>query len=131
VSVDPSDGEELFWDLAGPLLAIAHVQRSTMMGQPCLRHDGRFFASLDRRTGALLVKLPRTRVIELVADGVGEPFAPAGRVFREWVAVPRPDRNRWTALLAEAHASATGPAPPAQASDADGPSPRRAARRVR
>jgi hypothetical protein len=42
--------------------------------------------------------------IAMLADG--EPFAPAGRVFREWVAVPRPDRRRWRAMLAEAKAFA-------------------------
>jgi hypothetical protein len=100
--------EELFWDLAGPLLADPAVQRSTMMGLPCLRFDGRFFASLDRRSGALLVKLPARRVAELIAAGPGEPFAPAGRPFREWLAVPTPDRRRWQALLGEAGALAAG-----------------------
>ena len=28
---------------------------------------------------------------ELIADGTGEPFAPSGRVFREWVTIPEPD----------------------------------------
>ncbi len=55
-------GEELFWDLVEPMYADPAVQRSTMMGLPCVRLDGRFFASLDRRTGALLVKLPAERV---------------------------------------------------------------------
>jgi hypothetical protein len=50
--------EELFWDLVEPMYADPAVQRSTMMGLPCVRLAGRFFASLDRRTGALLVKLP-------------------------------------------------------------------------
>jgi uncharacterized protein (TIGR02453 family) len=80
-----------------------------MMGLPCVRLDRRFFASLDRRTGALLVKLPPERVQQIVADGHGEPFAPAGRVFREWVEVPDPDRRRWRELLREAqtHAAQT------------------------
>ena len=104
------NGEELFWDLVEPFFADPAVQRSTMMGLPCVRLDGRFFASLDRRSGALLVKLPPERVQRVIGDGHGEPFAPAGRVFREWVALPRPDRRRWRALLAEAqtHARDTG-----------------------
>jgi uncharacterized protein (TIGR02453 family) len=103
-------GEELFWELVEPMYADPAVRRSTMMGLPCVRLDGRFFASLDRHTGALLVKLPAERVAGLVAAGEGEPFAPAGRVFREWVAVPRPDRRRWRGLLGEArdHAAGTG-----------------------
>ena len=102
------DGERLFWDLVEPLYDDAAVSRSTMMGLPCVRYDGRFFASLDRRTGALLVKLSRQRVAELVGGGEGEPFAPAGRTFREWVAIPRPDPGRWRELLAEAKAYAAG-----------------------
>ena len=122
----PADGEKLFWHLVEPMLADAAVRRSTMMGLPCVRLDGRFFASLDRRTGALLVRLPRDRVAALVSDGTGEPFAPAGRVFREWIAVPRPDRRRWRALLAEARAYANGPAAPDRGTASGGP-----ARRVR
>ena len=111
----PVSGEELFWELVEPMYADPAVRRSTMMGLPCVRLDGRFFASLDRRSGALLVKLPAERVAKLVAAGRGEPFAPAGRVFREWVAVSRPDRRRWRSLLAEArdHATGTGAAEPA------------------
>jgi hypothetical protein len=30
------------------------------------------------------------------------PFAPAGKVFREWAAIPKPDRRRWKKLLVEA-----------------------------
>ena len=107
----PMTGEELFWDLVEPMYADPAVQRSTMMGLPCVRLDGRFFASLERRTHALLVKLPTARVGELIADGVGEPFAPAGRVFREWVAIAKPDRERWQRLLTEArdHAGQPGP----------------------
>ena len=108
-------GEELFWDLVEPMYADPAVQRSTMMGLPCVRLDGRFFASLDRRSGALLVKLPRQRVGHLIAAGHGEAFAPAGRVFREWVAIPQPDRRRWRSLLAEARdnaAAAAGSTPP-------------------
>ena len=60
-------GEARFWDLAEPLLGQPGVTRSTMMGLPCLRWNGAFFASCDRRTGDLLVKLAETRVDELVA----------------------------------------------------------------
>ncbi|GID27867.1 DUF2461 family protein [Paractinoplanes brasiliensis] len=105
----PIDGEQLFWELVEPLYADPAVQRSTMMGLPCVRLNGRFFASLDRRTAALLVKLPADRVAQLITAGDGEAFAPAGRVFREWVAMPQPDRDRWRGLLAEARDHAAGP----------------------
>lgn len=42
------DAEELFWQLAEPLLTRPSVTRSTMMG---LRLHGAFFASYDRRGG--------------------------------------------------------------------------------
>jgi hypothetical protein len=50
-----------------------------MMGLPCLRLDGAFFASCDRRSGDLLVKLPETCVGELIEAGTAHAFAPAGR----------------------------------------------------
>jgi hypothetical protein len=42
----------------------------------------------------------------LVANGEGAPFAPAGKVFREWVSVTRVDRPLWQQLLSEAAAFA-------------------------
>jgi hypothetical protein len=99
-----SESEALFWTHAEPLLRRHGVSRSTMMGMPCLRVDGRFFASFDRRTGDLLVKLPAATVDELVADGRAGPFAPAGRRFREWAAVPVADSRSWPAMLEKAFA---------------------------
>jgi hypothetical protein len=63
--------EQLFWELVEPILADPAASRSTMIGLACVRLDGRFFASLDRRTGSLLVKLPTKRVAQLVAAGIG------------------------------------------------------------
>ncbi len=73
-----------------------------MMGLPCLRLHGAFFASCDRRTGDLLVKLPATRVEELVAAGRAHAFAPAGRRFREWAAIPDERSRSWRRLLDDA-----------------------------
>jgi hypothetical protein len=72
------------------------------MGHPCARLAGRFLATYDDKVGSLVVKLPRERVLRLIASGDGEPFSPAGKAFREWVAVPRVDSALWEALLAEA-----------------------------
>ncbi|MEZ5411089.1 MAG: hypothetical protein R2761_23875 [Acidimicrobiales bacterium] len=96
---DVAGGEGRFWRLAEPLLEAAGVTRSTMMGLPCLRVDGAFFASCDRAGGALLVKLPEEEVDELLASGVAHPFSPAGRRFRQWASVPPGDDEEWAALL--------------------------------
>ena len=98
----PEEHEARFWTLAEPMLTQAGVTRSTMMGLPCLRIDGKFFASFDRITGDLLVKLPEPRVNQLVDAGRGHPFAPAGRRFREWAAISPTRRRSWPALLEEA-----------------------------
>ena len=103
-----TNGEARFWGLAEPLLERAGVTRSTMMGLPCLRIDSAFFASCDHRTGDLLVKLPEQRVNELVDAGRAHPFAPAGRRFREWAAVPPRHSRTWPALLDEALAFVGG-----------------------
>ncbi len=81
------------------------ILRGTMMGLPCIRREGRFFASLERDTGRLILKLPSERVEELVAAGIGSPFAPNGKVFREWVALE--EGSDWDALTGEALAFAT------------------------
>jgi hypothetical protein len=96
-----SDGEDLFGTLAGHFPG-DHVSRSTMMGLPCLRIDGRFFAAFDRRDDALLVKLPASRVDDLLGAGRAHPFAPAGRRFREWAAIGTDLRDDWPELLREA-----------------------------
>lgn len=95
--------DDRFWDLAEPLLLTRpDVSRSTMMGFPCLRINGGFFASLDRKNGNLVVKLPAERVSELVTSGDALPFAPAGRTFREWAAVTPARSEAWAALIEEA-----------------------------
>jgi hypothetical protein len=102
------DVTAFFWETAVPLLAERNVARATMMGFPCLRVDGAFFASCDHRTGDLIVKLPAERVAELIASGEGGPFAPAGRRFKEWAMVADRDRERWNGLLDEARRFVSG-----------------------
>ena len=52
------------------------------MGGRCARVAGEFLALVDFKGSGLVVELPRGRVDELVATGLGQPFARAGRVFR-------------------------------------------------
>ena len=101
--------EILFWQLAAELQAEdARVVEGTIMNGRCLRVGKEFLALVDYKGSGLVVKLPTARVAELVATGAGAPFAPAGRVFKEWLSVPKPDRWRWLALLREGIAFAAG-----------------------
>jgi hypothetical protein len=94
--------EERFWRTAERVLQLPGVTRSTMMGLPCLRVNEAFFASWDRATGALLVKLPAVEVDRLVTSGKADSFAPAARRFREWASIPASRVRAWPQLLERA-----------------------------
>jgi hypothetical protein len=104
----PERPADFFHEVSAVALAQPDVATGTMMGFPCLRVAGAFFASCDHRTGDLIVKLSRDRVAQLIAEGVGKPFAPAGRTFREWVLIDDRDETRWTALIDEARVFVSG-----------------------
>ena len=106
----PGKRDELFWQLAHDLLNESGVTRGTMMGYPCLRSDGAFFACVERGTGHLVAKLPSPRVRKLVASGRAISFAPNGRIFKEWAAFPDLDRKEWAAVLDEARRFVSGEA---------------------
>ena len=102
VMTEEHQSDTLFWSLAERDLAQPEVERSTMMGSPCLRARGKFYALVHRKTKELIVKLAEERVQELIASGVGAEFRPAGKVFREWLAVEQVKRKLWRELLDEA-----------------------------
>lgn len=81
---------------------VGAITRGTMMGFPCLRVDGQFFACMKREGDSLIVKLPAPRVRALVEAGGGLSFAPAGRVFKEWLEVPEDQAKAWPRHLREA-----------------------------
>jgi hypothetical protein len=93
--------DSLFWDIAQPLLATG-AEESTMMGFPCLRINGEFFASVERETGDLIVKLPAERVTQMVDDGEAVEFAPAGRRFKEWARISDREELLWVELMSSA-----------------------------
>jgi hypothetical protein len=99
--------DSLFWDTAEPLLASGRAEEGVIMQSPCLRVHGEFLACPEYRTGDLVVKLPADRVAALVDGGEGLPFAPAKKVFREWVQVPSRDAKLWKQLLEEGLAFVT------------------------
>jgi hypothetical protein len=95
------DARQLYDDLTDDLLYDPAIGRATMMGYPCVRLAGRFLACYDDKQRSLVVKLPRDRVTELIDNRIGAPFAPAGKVFGEWISIPTVDRDLWQRLLAE------------------------------
>ena len=40
--------------------------------------------------------------MELIEQGTGKPFAPAGKVFKEWTSISAFDEDRWLAIIREA-----------------------------
>jgi hypothetical protein len=96
-------GHGAFWDVAEPFLGSGRLIEGTMMGHQCLRvtTNNEFVATVHRETGNLVVKLPKERVAELIEAGIGRPFAPAEKVFTEWVAIPDFDEARWSSLIEE------------------------------
>jgi hypothetical protein len=66
-----------------------------------LRVDNKIFAMVNR--GGLVVKLPKSRVDELVSAGVATRFEPGpGRVMKEW-AVFAGTKPSWASLAREAY----------------------------
>ncbi len=92
----------LFWDLAVELQAgDERIVEGTIMSSRCLRVGKEFLAMNHHKKDGMVVKLPAERVSELIDAGEGESFAPAGKVFKEWLAVTSIDEDRWRELLQE------------------------------
>lgn len=93
-----------FWEVVEPLFDEPGVVAGTLMNFPCLRRGKEFFGMPHHESGDAVMKLPRTRVAELVAQGVGQPFGPGKKVFKEWVLVDKAHKDQWLPLLREARA---------------------------
>lgn len=94
--------ESLFWELIEELqLEDSRVEEGTIMNGRCARVAGEFLGLVDYKGSGMVVKLSKARVAELIDQGVGRPFAPATKVFKEWVSIPQRDRRRWRSLLRE------------------------------
>jgi hypothetical protein len=75
-------------------------------GSNGLKVNGKLFALFTQET--LVVKLPKDRVVSLVASRVGEPFDPGhGRLMKEWLKVTTTQVS-WVDLAREAHAFVKG-----------------------
>ena len=94
--------EKLFWELASELAREDdRIVEGTIMNGRCLRVGKEFLALVDFKGSGLVVKLPKSRVVEIIESGDGQSFAPAGRVFKEWLSVPLPNRRQWRRFLKE------------------------------
>jgi hypothetical protein len=70
-------------------------------GRGSLKYQGKIFAMLVR--GQLVVKLPETRVAELITAGEGAAFdANKGAPMREWLSVDPRSGLDWLSLATEA-----------------------------
>lgn len=99
---EASHDSQVFWTLIDELAAMdPRVSEGTIMGGRCARVSGEFLGLVDFKGSGLVVKLPRERVEQLIQTGVGLPFSPARKVFREWVSVPTVNRDLWRCLLLE------------------------------
>lgn len=103
-----NDGKTRFWELAEDFLTRPGCTRSTMMGFPCLRRDGAFFACVHKDGSAMIVKMSRQQVQAVVEAADGLPFAPAGKVFKEWAAIPLDLHPSWSERLEAAWEFAGG-----------------------
>ncbi|MEU6235266.1 hypothetical protein [Kitasatospora sp. NPDC047058] len=84
-------------------VATPAAQGARRFGADALKVDGRIFAMLS--DGRLVVKLPRTRVDELVASGEGERYdGGKGRPMKEWFALDPGSALPWAQLAGEAYA---------------------------
>jgi hypothetical protein len=100
--------DEAFERLTRRFISEPAVSQGTGFGSsPGLRVRGRIFAMLSG--DALVVKLPKDRVDQLVASGNGIRFDPGhGRVMRGWISVPPNKSDEWESLAAESFAFVEG-----------------------
>jgi TfoX/Sxy family transcriptional regulator of competence genes len=87
--------------LVEQLLADPAVSEGQMMGMPALKHGSKMFGGLFE--GALVVKIGRERVAQLLNSGRARPFDPSGRgrPMKDWAQLPEPAHD-WLALATEA-----------------------------
>jgi hypothetical protein len=100
----PTNPDRLFASIVESELSTPGVTAGTGFGRSeGLRVSGKIFAMLVG--GELVVKLPRDRVEDLTASGVGHQFDPGhGRLMKEWVSVTPNAGRRWRKLVDEARA---------------------------
>jgi TfoX/Sxy family transcriptional regulator of competence genes len=100
----PPVPEILFQQLVGRFSADPSVEPPApggKFGASGLKVDGKLFAMLSK--GELVVKLPRQRVEQLVAEGTARPFDPGhGRLMKQWATIAPEESGSWAELAEEA-----------------------------
>jgi hypothetical protein len=92
---------EMYAGVINALKGEAEIGEGRGFGASAIKVNGRIFAMLNAER--LVIKLPRTRVQELIVNGVGEPFdTGGGRVMKEWVALKPSSEAGWLTLAREA-----------------------------
>ena len=82
-------------------LTVAGVIAGTGFGKAVgLRISGKIFAF--PKDGELILKLPSSRVAELIESGAGRPWGPGTKVMKEWVAARADASEVWAPLVEEA-----------------------------
>lgn len=93
--------EEAFRAIVFGELRLGDVETGRMFGSEGLKVRGKVYAMLVK--GKLVVKLPASRIQELMSTGAAEPFDPGhGRLMKEWASVNVQEVVRWRSLAKEA-----------------------------
>jgi hypothetical protein len=97
------DDPAAYRDVVDALLSDPAVSESQMMGMPALKVGSKMFGG--RWQDALIVRIGRNRVAELVAAERAEPFDPSGRgrTMKDWAVLEEP-ADDWLSLAVEAKA---------------------------
>ena len=97
----PTDAAESWLRIEASELKLAGVTAGTGFAKAVgLRVSGKIFAF--PKGGELILKLPSSRVAELIESGAGRPWGSGAKVMKEWVAVSAAASDAWPALVAEA-----------------------------
>ena len=96
-----TDAAEAWLRIEESELRTAGVTAGTGFGKAVgLRISGKIFAF--PKNGELILKLPSSRVAELIESGAGRPWGQGAKVMEEWVAVSGAASEVWAPLVVEA-----------------------------
>ncbi|MEM8861719.1 MAG: hypothetical protein AAGD96_25620 [Chloroflexota bacterium] len=98
----PKKVTDYFWTVVEPMLVDEALSKGRLMAYPCVRVNGNWFAAAHHITGDLVVKLPESRVQEIIEFGQGKSSWSGGRRFKERVIISERDRVFWIRLIREA-----------------------------